>query len=41
VIRECRRIQFTLKLMGMVDKSLRPDPSVAKNAIAFFQNRKN
>lgn len=41
VIRECRRIRFTLKLMGMVDNHLQPDPSVAKNAIAFFQNRKN
>ena len=40
VIRECRRILVTLKIMGLVDKSLTADPSVAKNAMAFFKNIK-
>ena len=37
VIRECRRICITLKIMGLVDKKLKPDLSVAKNAMAFFK----
>ena len=40
VIRECRRICTTLKIMGFIDKKLIPDPSVAKNAIAFFKKTK-
>ena len=37
VVKECRRICTTLKIMGFIDKKLIPDPSVAKNAIAFFK----
>ena len=39
VIKECRRIQLMLKIMGLFDKKLVPDDSVAKDAIAFFQNK--
>ena len=38
VVRECRRIQRILKLMGLFDKTLEPDLSYAKSAAAFFQN---
>ena len=37
VIRECRRICTTLKIMGYIDKNLVADLSVAQNAIAFFK----
>lgn len=37
VIRECRRIIMTLKIMGLIRKDLSADPSVAKKAIAFFK----
>lgn len=36
VIKECRRILMTLKIMSFIDKSMSPDTSVAKDAIAFF-----
>jgi len=36
VKKECRRIITTLKIMSFIDKSMTPDMSVAKNAIAFF-----
>lgn len=34
--KECRRIITMLKIMSFIDKSMTPDMSVAKNAIAFF-----
>ena len=34
--KECRRIMTTLKIMSFIDKSMKPDMSVAKDAIAFF-----
>lgn len=40
VIRECRNILITLKIMGFIDRKLTPDPSVAKSAIAYFKNIK-
>ena len=40
VVRECRRIIMLLKVMGIFDKKLTPDPSVAKQAIAFFKRIK-
>lgn len=36
IIKECRRIMMTLKIMSFIDKSTTPDISVAKDAIAFF-----
>lgn len=39
VVKECRRIQVVLKLMGLFDKDLQPDPSYAKSAAAFFSNQ--
>ena len=39
VVKACRRICTTLKIMGFIDKKLIPDPSVAKNALAFFKNK--
>ena len=39
--KECRRIRMMLKIMRMIDKSMTPDDSVAKNALAFFNKRKN
>lgn len=41
VIKECRRIMMTLKIMSFIDKSMSPDMSVAKDAIAFFNKMKN
>lgn len=38
--KECRRIITTLKIMSFIDKSMKPDMSVAKNAIAFFNKNK-
>jgi len=40
VKKECRRILFVLKIMSLIDKSMTPDPSVAKSAIAFFNKKK-
>lgn len=40
VVKECRRIQLMLKIMSLVDKSMTPDPSVAKDAIAFFHSKR-
>lgn len=40
VIRECRRIMMTLTIMSFIDKSMSPDMSVAKDAIAFFNKLK-
>lgn len=40
VKKECRRILLMLKIMSLIDKGMVPDPSVAKNAIAFFKNKK-
>lgn len=38
--KECRRIMTTLKIMSFIDKGMKPDMSVAKNAIAFFNKTK-
>ena len=38
--KECRRIQLMLKIMSMIDKGMTPDPSVAKNALAFFHKKR-
>lgn len=40
IIKECRRIMTTLKIMSFIDKSMTPDISVAKDAIAFFHKNK-
>ena len=40
VKKECRRIITTLKIMSFIDKSMSPDMSVAKDAIAFFNKIK-
>ena len=40
IIKECRRIQLMLKIMSMIDRGMIPDTSVAKDAIAFFHNKK-
>ena len=40
IIKECRRIKMTLKIMSFIDKSMSPDMSVAKDAIAFFNKIK-
>lgn len=40
VIKECRRIKTTLTIMSFIDKSMSPDMSVAKDAIAFFNKIK-
>ena len=39
VVRECRRIQITLKIMSMVNKGMKADPSYARRAMAFFKNK--
>ena len=38
--KECKRINTTLKIMSFIDKSTKPDMSVTKDAIAFFNKRK-
>ena len=38
--KECRRIMTTLKIMSFIDKIMKPDLSVAKDAIAFFHKNK-
>ncbi len=38
--KECRRIITTLRIMSFIDKSMKPDMSVAKDAIAFFHKNK-
>ena len=38
--KECRRIITMLKIMSFIDKSMKPDMSVAKSAIAFFNKLK-
>ena len=38
--KECKRIVTTLKIMSFIDKSMKPDISVAKDAIAFFHKTK-
>ena len=40
IIKECRRIKMTLRIMSFIDKSMSPDMSVAKDAIAFFNKNK-
>ena len=40
VIKECRRIKMTLKIMSFIDKSMSPDMSVAKDVITFFNKNK-
>lgn len=40
IIKECRRIMMTLKIMSFIDKSTTPDMSVAKDAIVFFHKNK-
>ena len=37
IIKECRRIITTLKIMSFVNKNMKTDNSVAKDAIAFFK----
>lgn len=39
-VKECRRTRITLKIMSVIDKSLKSDPSCAKNAEAFFSRKK-
>lgn len=39
VVKECRRIQTTLKIMSLVNKKMAYDPTYAKNAAAFFKNK--
>ena len=38
--RECRRIQMMLKIMSFIDKTTTQDPTVAKNAEAFFHKKR-
>lgn len=38
-VKACRDIQITLKFMSLFDKTLKPDPTYAKSAAAFFQNK--
>ena len=38
--KECGRIITTLKIMSFIDKSMKPDMSVAKDAKAFFHKNK-
>jgi len=38
--KECHRIITTLRIMSIIDKSMNPDISVAKDAIAFFNKIK-
>lgn len=38
-VKECRRIRITLKIMSLFDKSLKGDPTCAKNAAAFFRKK--
>ena len=40
VIKECRRITLMLKIMSFIDRGMTPDPSVAKDAIAFFHKKR-
>ena len=40
IIKECRRIMTMLKIMSFIDKSMTPDMSVAKDAVAFFNKMK-
>ena len=40
IIKECKRINTTLKIMSFIDKSTKPDMSVTKDAIAFFNKTK-
>lgn len=40
VIQECKRIILTLKIMGLIDRSMTPDTTVAKDAIAFFHKKR-
>jgi len=40
IIKECRRIQLMLKIMSFIDKSMTPDMTVAKDAIAFFHKKR-
>ena len=35
--KECGRIITTLKIMSFIDKNMKPDMSVAKDAKAFFK----
>ena len=40
IIKECKRIKTTLRIMSFIDKSMSPDTSVVKDAIAFFYKNK-
>lgn len=40
IIKECRRIAIMLKIMSFIDKSMTPDVSVTKDAVAFFNKMK-
>ena len=40
IIKECKRINTTLKIMSFIDKSTKPDMSVTKDAVAFFNKLK-
>lgn len=39
VVKECKRIQTTLKIMSLFDKRLQGDPTYAKSAAAFFREK--
>lgn len=39
VVKACKQLQITLKVMSLFDKTLKGDPTYAKNAAAFFQNK--
>lgn len=40
IIKECRRIKTTLTIMSFIDKGMKPDMSVTKDAMAFFYKMK-
>ena len=40
VKKECRRILLMLKIMSLIDRTMVPDPTAAKSAIAFFHKKK-
>ena len=40
VKKECRRILLMLKIMSLIDRKMVPDPTVVKNAMAFFNKKK-
>lgn len=39
IIKECKRIKFTIKIMSLFDKSIIPDYSYANKVIAYFNKK--